>query len=103
MKSFEFGRKGPDGIKGEGATGLDELKYVPRNGDDSIADMTAQAEEINRLLESIEIPDEEGGVGNTENMENNEDIKKDELDEINTQELDKSIEELKEKIGEIFG
>ena len=60
MSKMEFGRKGPEGIRGEGCTGWDELRYAPPYHERDRGDqMLEQVEEINALLDSIDISDED--------------------------------------------
>lgn len=66
MSKMEFGRKGPEGIKGEGCTGWDELRYAPPYHERSRGgQMLEQAEEIDALLASIDTS-EEGLMGDEE-------------------------------------
>lgn len=98
--SIEFGKKGPEKIKGEGASGWDELKYAPFKGESTADDAMVEAEEIAKLLDEIDLSIEGG-----DSFNDTED-KKEEVSDIKnaerSDEVKKAIENLKNDMSGLF-
>ena len=108
MSKMEFGRKGPEGIKGEGCTGWDELRYAPPYHERSRGgQMLEQAEEIDALLASIDTS-EEGLMGDEEVSEESrstvmarlEDIRRKKAEEGRRETDDITMESIEEEVDE---
>ena len=108
MSKMEFGRKGPEGIKGEGCTGWDELRYAPPYHERSRGgQMLEQAEEIDALLASIDTS-EEGLMGDEEVSEESrstvmarlEDIRRKKAEERRRETDDITMESIEEEVDE---
>lgn len=108
MSRFEFGSRGAEGVSTEGATGWDELRYVPYNGDHGKS-MAERAEEISRNLKEI-TSDEASPEGDQDpkNEQNPQESEKthDEICASAEEEVlmsMKQIEESRNRIRNLFG
>ena len=97
MSKIEFGKKGIEGVKKEGAfenDGWSSIKDMPFAGNSIQDDMIKQANEINEMIADLPTVDDEGSEtiepSTTQEIENSQD------------EAQKQIEKLKENLHKLF-